>query len=702
MSASKYSYQEQDVCIIGYGCVLPDAPNPQKYWQNLIDAHSALGEVPTNRWNAAAHFHPHPEQPEKTYTKQACFVADNIINDIKLRLKENQQQSRLGLMTTDACAQALKGLDAREITSSKVDIILGCMAADESISHRALYRDCQNTLRLLAEQQPQGWQQTTKAIKEYLDTRLNAGLHADVSEQNTVVTSSVLHHIKKRFNLQGEATLIDAACASSLAAIDNAVARLQSGLCDIALSGGIEADLGASTFSLFCSVGALSKNHCYPFDKKAEGLVQGEGAVVFTLQRLGDALAQNKTIYGVIKGCGTASDGRNSSLFSPSVPGQLLAFQRAYSQAGNTAPDYIECHGTGTRIGDNTELTSLQRFFAKSEITIGSSKAYIGHTKGAAGAAGLLKCVLAMQHRQIPPSHYFEELPKPSQNIKVNREMQSLPGEDQLLRMAVSSFGFGNINYHLVLDEFSIKSSIRIASDATPAISTTPPDDMVLVAEIDVSNIDVSCTEITAYLAQEKLPIPPASLPQTDSQQLKAVIGTLKLLQKAGIHQRQLDKKTVSVIAASCLGLPKAWEFSARVGYDDLRHSLNHCSLQSQALVTKCQQQLTPITEDIGPGILNNIIAAKVSNTFDFNGSNYNIDADYMSLALALDAARQELNKHSSVVFILASKDNIDTDNNGLSIKREGLVCLMLTKKSTALEKAYPIKSIIKKNRYSD
>ncbi len=119
MNASKYSYQEQDVCIIGYGCVLPDAPNPKQYWQNLINAHSALGEVPASRWNAAAHFHPHPNNPKKPTTKSTR------------------------LMTADACAQALEGLDAREVTSSKVDIILGCMAADESISHRALYRDCQ-------------------------------------------------------------------------------------------------------------------------------------------------------------------------------------------------------------------------------------------------------------------------------------------------------------------------------------------------------------------------------------------------------------------------------------------------------------------------------------------------------------------------------------------------------------------------------
>lgn len=143
--------------------------------------------------------------------------------------------------------------------------------------------------------------------------------------------------------------------------------------------------------------------------------------MAFVLQRLADALAQGHAIHGIIAGCGGASDGRGSSLFSPTSGGQTLAYSRAYRQAGPRVPDYVECHGTGTEVGDRTEMTSLGRFFVDVPLRVGSVKALIGHTKGAAGAAGaagLLKAVLAMRHRQIPPSPYFAEPRQPLGSIR--------------------------------------------------------------------------------------------------------------------------------------------------------------------------------------------------------------------------------------------------------------------------------------------
>lgn len=695
MPSSKFSYRHDDVCIVGFGCVLPNAANPNEYWQNLVNNHSALTKTTESRWPSAPHFDSAHSDKNKTYVDHGCFVKDEIIKQCAINLDApGSQNTRLSLMTQEATRQAVALLSTQNLEQLKCDIILGCMAADQSIEKLALRREYQRNLHLIKRQQEKSKvrQQTQASIENYFQQNSPA----DIPAEQIVLTSSVIKQLKDRFAINGEGFLIDAACASSLAAISNACYRLRSGDCDLALSGGIEADLGASTFTLFSSVGALSKSTCKPFDKNADGLVQGEGAVVFALQRLDDALLQKNTIYGVIKACAGASDGRSSSLFSPSIPGQILAYQRAYRVAGNNPPDYIECHGTGTAIGDSTELNSLNLFFNKSQhqpICIGSGKAFIGHTKGAAGAAGLLKCVLSMRERQLPGSSYFSGSTDTHENIVVNQQTKTLPDNSHLLRMGISSFGFGNINYHLVLDEFSVNSSIRIAS------YQPKEEDIVVIAQ---SRLPVESEEkIHEQINSGRFQIPPLSLPQTDPLQLRAVLLIEKLLKEAGIHSGQLDNRTTSVLAASTLGLPKAWEFSARIGYDRLIHQLSP-DLESAQALRQQQTSLTPVTEDIGPGILNNIISAKVTNTKDFNGTNYNVDADNLSLPAAISCARYELSKDSSVVIVIGCED-IFCEGEGIPfIERGELFALALCTRSTALEKALPIQSILRKTRYSE
>ncbi len=692
MTTDTLSHPSDAVCIVGMGCVLPGAATVDDFWHNVLSARSAIAEVPEERWNPAIHYHADRAAPDKTYSCQGGFIDNILLQTLAQSLEVDwNSHHRLMIMALEACRQALAEFEPETIRAQKTDLILGCMAADESIHLRQLHRDTRDTLERLKTQQPPQWEQAMAIIEDYFAEHLRTG----IPEQQTILTTAVLHALKQHHELSGEAALIDAACASSLAAIDIAATRLRERRCDLAVTGGLEGDLGASTFVLFSKVGALAAGPCYPFDARTNGLVQGEGAVIFVLQRLQDALVQRRRIYGIVSACGAASDGRSASLFAPTAAGQKLAFQRAYQQAGPKSPDYIECHGTGTQLGDATELSSLSEFFPQTPLYIGSVKALIGHTKGAAGAAGLLKAVLAMQHRMIPPSPYFFKPLKALQNIIVNTEplplCLSTGIEQPALRFGVSAFGFGNINYHLVLDEFN---------GEPPTVIHMPPvqtDEVVVVSSVDVSEIDVE-----AYLAKARVNISPNSLSQTDRRQLLAVAGTLEVFNTAGIplHQIDCDRDNVCVIAASVLYLPSAQAFCNRVNYDDLLARLDSLNAETVELVRQRKERFAPVSEDTGPGILNNVIAGKVCNVFDFKGKNFNVDADFMSIPVALELAASELRHNASLALVLCSEERLDEAD--MALRRDRFFCLLLTTRQRAQHQAYPILGVLDHVSYQE
>jgi len=697
------THPNETICIVGMGCILPGANTIEQFWLNTLSAQSQIHNVPTKRWDPAIHFDANREAEDKTYSTLGAFVSDTIIQDQRVKLNlVGQTHHRLKIMTLGASSQALHTFNKKDLSNRKVDVVLGCMAVDESAHRYVLQAHAKQTLSALKEQQPEGWQSAVDEIEHYFAQNQTNGSTAE----QTFLTTSITQSIKDNYALQGETALVDAACASSMAAIDNAIYRLRSGQCDLALSGGIEGDIGASSYVLFSKVGALAEQTCAPFDKKSQGLVQGEGAVVFVLQRLSDAWKENRPIYGIISGAGASSDGHSSSLFSPTVAGQMLAYERAYQQAGTQTPDYVECHGTGTQVGDTTELSSLSRFFPDTALSIGSVKALIGHTKGAAGAAGLLKSVLMITHRIIPPSPYFSDLIKldnkvDTQGIHIHNSPQDF-SEKKLIRIGISSFGFGNINYHLVLDEYR-ESSMKQAMQKVTAIpdykkTSDAKDYIALLAEVDISDIDID-----SYLKNAPVKLPPNSLEQTDKRQLQAVIAALESFKQAGISIAQLDKEKVCVFAASCLCLPASQQFSARVNYDNLISYLQkkQVSEHSIALLKQHKQGYARVTEDIGPGILNNVIAAKVCNTFDFKGKNLNIDADFLSLPVALDFAKAEiLTRQANIVLVLNSQEQLKHDTG--FVERQGFKAYLLSSTDYAQEQALPVKQQLQTIDYQE
>ena len=268
------------------------------------------------------------------------------------------------------------------------------------------------------------------------------------------------------FNFRGAGFTVDAACASTLAALDAGFSLLVSGEVDAVVGGGVDRNMGANLYVKFSKIGALSATGTRPYADGADGFVMGEGGAVLLMKRLADAERDGDTMYAVIRGVGGSSDGRGKGITAPNPIGQRLALERAWQRAGLSpgTVNLIEGHGTSTRVGDVVEVESLHAVFgeaglADGSVALGSVKSNIGHLKSAAGAAGLLKTVLALHHKVLPPSLHCEHL-NPGIDFahspfRVNTELREWEvGPGVIRRAGVSAFGFGGANFHAVVEEY--------------------------------------------------------------------------------------------------------------------------------------------------------------------------------------------------------------------------------------------------------
>ena len=306
--------------------------------------------------------------------------------------------------------------------------------------------------------------------------------------------------IANRFDLHGTNCVTDAACASSLSALSMAINELALGQADMVITGGVDTMNDILMFMCFSKTPALSPTgDCRPFSDSADGTMLGEGLVLFALKRLADAEREGDQIYAVIRGLGSASDGRDTAIYAPLPEGQERALRRAYSSAGY-GPDtveLVEAHGTGTKTGDVAELAALRSVFesavfeagglpARQWCALGSVKAQLGHTKSAAGAVGLLKAALAVQHGILPPTIKVER-PNPQLELETSpfylntaaRPWVRDPAQPR--RAGVSSFGFGGSNFHVTLEEYQPGPGSR--ARPVPRVRTTPTELILLDAE---------------------------------------------------------------------------------------------------------------------------------------------------------------------------------------------------------------------------
>ncbi|MFZ4777709.1 MAG: beta-ketoacyl synthase N-terminal-like domain-containing protein, partial [Terrimicrobiaceae bacterium] len=704
---------EDAVCVVSYGAVLPDAPTPAAFWKNLLAGHSAIRTIPDSRWKKSLYFAPDARTTDFTRATTAACV-----DDLTLAAAGMFSRIRLHQMTLQAASQIVSSLSLNTVNPRRIHVFLGCMDLDERTTK----------VRFPVEEFPfirahlHAYHPSDEAV---LLDRLERYFTGDLVEGreflDALFTSSVLHRLRERFGWTGEVGLIDAACASSLAAFETSIRLLQTREADLVISGGIESNLGPEAFAVFSVLGALAPDRCLPFDARGRGLSMGEGAALFALERLDDAIRLKHPVFGILRSCGVSSDGRSSSLFAPTIEGQMRAYAQAYAGLNVRDLAYLECHGTGTRIGDETELRSALKFFSRPDLPMGSVKALVGHTKGAAGAVSLLKCLLSLEHRIIPPSTYYREPAWADLRPNINTSPLPLPDGPRPLLMGLSGFGFGGINHHIVIQEYRPGARLHPPADPTkprealtmPAFSTRtclhphlPPTEAREVRPIAFSSSPgmsrnaaeknlfqpvvinaeraFSWKELDRPDILDQYNIPPNSRSQIDIMQLGAIVAVAELSREAGIDWSMIDPARVQVIAAGSLGLDACVGLALRLRYSELADAFGHLPADQLSALLQVKNHITPITPDSSAGILNNVTAGRVANVFDFRGANKSIDADLNSSALALRLTTLELERTSGVAIIIAVRETLD--ESGKRIIRTGLGCLILSSRDAAWE----------------
>jgi len=485
----KVSAAERAVAIVGVGALMPEAPNAPKFWQNIREGRYSITEVVRDRWDPDLYYDPDPKAPDKTYSKIGGWVRDWEWDPLKWKLPipprvdQALDLSQKWAVLTAREALSDYGYPKRPLDPERTAVILGnAMGGDTHLysAARIFFPEFAEELIKSPEYAslPQG-------VRQSIMEQLYEGVHRrtpPITEDTMPgeLANIAAGRVAALYDFKGPNYVTDAACASAMAAISAAVDGLNAHDYDAVLTGGIDSNMGPSTYVKFCKIGALSANGSKPYAEGSDGFVMGEGAATFLLKRLVDAERDGDTIYAVIRGIGGSSDGKGKGITAPNPIGQKICVMRAWQNAGVmlSPGDMIEGHGTSTPVGDAAELHSLGESFkdlnlpARS-IALGSVKSNIGHLKGAAGAAGILKAVFALKEHELPPSLNFEK-PNPSFDFSkspfyVNTELKPWDvSGDKVRRAAVSAFGFGGTNFHIVMEEYIPG---RIAGERKASIS---------------------------------------------------------------------------------------------------------------------------------------------------------------------------------------------------------------------------------------
>ena len=463
------------IAIVGVGAILPDAPSVQTFWKNIQAARYSITEVAADRWNPDLFYNPDPSAPDKTYSKIGGWVRGFTFEPARMgiaippRIQEQIDEAQQWAIS--ACYQALNdyGYPSRSLDPDRVAVILGNAMAGE--------KHYLSTIRIHLPEYIQSLSASPafKNLPEDVQSALIQGLTSGVQSMVPPITEDTMPgelsniiagRVANVFNFTGPNFVTDAACASSLAALQSAVDGLRFGQFDAVLTGGVDRNMGVESFVKFSKIGALSPDGSRPYAEGANGFVMGEGAAIFLLKRLVDAERDGDKIYAVIRAIGGSSDGKGKGITAPNPLGQQRAIQRAWKNAAvsPSSVGLIEGHGTSTPVGDLAEVNSLTAIFGQfglkpGSVALGSVKSNFGHLKSSAGAAGLLKTALALYDHVLPSSVNFNQ---PNSKIDflqspfyVNTQTHAWEvASGEVRRAGVSAFGFGGTNFHVVMEEY--------------------------------------------------------------------------------------------------------------------------------------------------------------------------------------------------------------------------------------------------------
>ncbi len=463
-SQARPAADQTPIAIIGLACIFPGAADMARFWGNILRRLNAITEVPAQRWSSQLFYNADPTVHDRVVSKWGGFIDPVPFDPLKYGVPPTSIPSiePLQLLALEVAQQGLAdaGYTRKAFPRERTATIIGTGGGACDLGLQYQTRAMAELFLHRAAVSPDVREEAIRGLREVLPTLTEdsfAGTLGNVAAGR----------LANRFDLGGPNFAIDAACASSLAALTAAVQELRSGNSDMVVMGGGDAQMNIFSFLQFSKTHALlPRGQCRPFDARADGIAISEGLGLGILKRLDDAERDGDRIYAVIRSVGAASDGRDKSMTAPSIQGQRRTLERAYQGLAISPASIglVEAHGTGTVVGDATELQALHEVFATAgarpqSCALGSVKSLIGHTKMGAGMASLIKTALALHHRTLPPT-LVEEPSAAARDRRTpfylnTRTRPWFHRSDAPRRAALSGFGFGGTNFHVVLEEYA-------------------------------------------------------------------------------------------------------------------------------------------------------------------------------------------------------------------------------------------------------
>lgn len=500
------------IAVVGTASLFPGSIDDRDFWRNILLGKDLITDVPPTHWLAEDYYDTDTGKPGKVCTKRGAFLPEVDFDPLEFGIPPKLLASidtvqLLALLTAKKLLEGVTSFQQGRVDRKKTGVILGVGGGLELVEEMSAKIQRPVWVKAMREQGLSEGQ-----VEAVCNRIFESYVPWDEHTFPGLLTNVVAGRIANRLDLGGTNCTVDAACGSSLAAIAMAMQELRSGAADLVITGGCDALNSIFMFMCFSQSLALSRSgQCRPFSDKADGTLLGEGIGMVALRRLEDAQRDDDTIHALINAMGTSSDGNAKSIYAPLAEGQAMAIRRAYDGLDYTPADIelIEAHGTGTAAGDTAEFQGLRTAFRDAGVVkeqycaLGSVKSQIGHTKSAAGIAGLLKTVFSLHHKVLPPTIKIDT-PNPTLNIEqspfyLNRKARPwIHAPDSSRKAGVSSFGFGGSNFHLAVEEYQ-------PTQKRPLRYHFSPKELILVSGDDPAGLADRLRALVSDLADTPL-----------------------------------------------------------------------------------------------------------------------------------------------------------------------------------------------------
>ncbi|RQZ64534.1 SDR family NAD(P)-dependent oxidoreductase [Burkholderia cepacia] len=661
-----------DIAVVGMGLALPGASDPDAFWRALLDGPELFGNVPPDRWDYRSFYSPDTSAEDKSYQSRSVFIEQfEPCSTVRAELDAGTAPRELTtLWLRHALCQALDGVTLRD--ADRVAFLVGYTAdGSQHLEEGMVLAAARERLNaVLADAGVDAAERARRVAA--IDAVLSARYARGAGDLASFFPHRVgLNAMKGVLPDDAEYMMVDTACSSSLYSIDLGIKALLLGKQDVVACGGAFA-LAPRGSILFSKLHGLSRSgEVRPLDRNCDGVLFADGAGVVILKRLTRARADGDRILGVLKSFGSSSDGKGKAIYAPNSAGQRIAIDRAYARTA-TVPadvDWVVAHATGTPAGDLAEFQSLRDAIRRDRpVQVTSNKSLVGHTGWAAGVVSVIQVLLGLRHQVIPPQHRFSEPPPEFDLDGTNLRIPVAPVEwparrDSARVAAVSGFGFGGTNGHLIVSEY------RADLPAGGASGRFQREPLAIVGwSAKFPGLDGDA-QVEAWLRGEgrapdasfgigyplpsfaRVKMPPAVLRALDRCQLMALDAAHDLRERLGTFWRE-HADTIGLVMGHMGPTRNAALYASRCYLDDIAAAVLDATRPDERATTErlldglreaTRRLVAPTTENSFPGMMPNVIPARVANYHDLHGMNMTVDAGHASTLAAFEAAERFL-----------------------------------------------------------